>query len=131
MIVLLLLVLSSAGLSLAIQTTAPAQQDSYVNAYTELHQTTTKNDRDYHSSGQGVDFTSHGYTQGPVYRPEGSYPPSASQQQYGPPKPEYGPPQKFEYGPPKPEYGPPHFEYGPPKPIYGPPKPIYGPPSTG
>lgn len=136
MILLLLVVLSTPGLGLAVQTTPvqQQQQDSYLSAYAELHPTTTKNDRDY-SLGQGGDFSSHGYAEGPVYRPEGSYPPSAPQ--YGPPKPEYGPPvqqygpPKFEYGPPKPEYGPPHIEYGPTKPVYGPPKPIYGPPTTG
>lgn len=134
--IVLVLILSISGLSLAVQTT-PVKQDSYLSAYAELHPTTAKTDRDY-SLSQGSDFTSHGYAEGPVYRPEGSYPASASQ--YLPPKPEYGPPvapipqygpPKLEYGPPKPEYGPPHLEYGPPKPVYGPPKPIYGPPTTG
>lgn len=149
--IVLLLVLFAAGLGLAVQTT-PVQQDSYLTAYSELHQAANvKKDRDFSLSQQTSEFTSNGYAEGPVYRPEGSYPPSAPQ--YGPPKPEYGPPKleygppfnqhqygppkveygppKPEYGPPKPEYGPPHVEYGPPKPVYGPPKPIYGPPTTG
>lgn len=135
--IVLLLILITSGLGLAVQTT-PIKQDSYLSAYSELHQSTnTKNDRDYSLGQSGGDFTSQGYAEGPIYRPEGSYPPSAPQ--YGPPKPEYGPPvqqqqqygpPKFEYGPPKPEYGPPHVEYGPPKPVYGPPKPIYGPPTA-
>lgn len=127
---LLPLVLCLAASAFAAQT-SPAT-DSYLNAYSELQATkptrSKSNDREY-SVHQGIDFAAAGYPEGPVYRPEGPYPPSA-------PQPEYGAPQAV-YGPPKPAYGPPHFEYGPPKPVYGPPtapaygppKPIYGPPS--
>lgn len=150
MFVLFIVLFSFGGPALAVQTTPVQQKDSYLSAYSELHQTPNniKSDRDY-SLGQNSDFSSHGYAEGPVYRPEGSYPPSAPQygppkpeygppkseygpalQQYGPPKQEYGPPVP-QYGPPKPEYGLPQVEFGHPKPIYGPPKPIYGPPTTG